>query len=139
MLYYQPFSTTIRKRLNSYATGQHEELNSIGTPQKATHLKTLVIVNNVGKTYALVDSGANGNYMSRKFAGRFQIPRKKKETRYLLTVADRKEIKVEEETLPIRMTTQQHHEDIAFDIVELATQDIYLGMPWLRQHNPTVN
>jgi hypothetical protein len=34
------------------------------------------------------------------------------------------------------MTTQQHHKDIVPDVVELATQDIYLGMLWLRQHNP---
>ena len=37
------------------------------------------------------------------------------------------------------MFTRHHYEKISFDIVELATQDIYLRMPWLQKHNPVVN
>ena len=43
------------------------------------------------------------------------------------------------ETQPMEMVTGHHAERIHLDIVELATQDIYLGMPWLKKHNPVVN
>ena len=46
---------------------------------------------------------------------------------------------VQYETDWLEMFTRHHYEKISFDIVELATQDIYLGMPWLRKHNPVVN
>ena len=40
---------------------------------------------------------------------------------------------------PIEIVTRHYAERIHFDIVKLATQDIYLGMPWLKKHNPVVN
>ena len=38
---------------------------------------------------------------------------------------------VQYETDWLEMFTRHHCEKISFDIVELATQDIYLRMPWL--------
>jgi hypothetical protein len=86
-----------------------------------------------------VDSGATGNYISKSFTTANQLPTRRKARQYVLVVANGKEIRVSEETLPVKMSTQRHHEDITFDVVELATQDIYLGMPWLRQHNPSMD
>ena len=38
---------------------------------------------------------------------------------------------VQYETDWLEMFTKYHYKKISFDIVELATQDIYLRMPWL--------
>lgn len=46
---------------------------------------------------------------------------------------------VTEETLPIELVVQSHHEDIILDVVEMANHHIVLGMPWLKQHNPTID
>ena len=43
------------------------------------------------------------------------------------------------ETQPMEIVTGHYAERIHLDIVKLATQDIYLGMPWLKKHNPVVN
>ena len=42
-------------------------------------------------------------------------------------------------TQPMEIVTRHYAERIHLDIVKLATQDIYLGMPWLKKHNPVVN
>ena len=42
-------------------------------------------------------------------------------------------------TQPIEIVTRHYAERIHLDIVKLATQDIYLRMPWLKKHNPVVN
>ncbi len=129
------------KRLDSRANqGRRvEQINHIGTPHTASHIRIPVTINNKTRTHALVDSGATGNYISKSFAIANHLPTKRKTRQYVLVVANGKEIRVSDETLPIEMATQQHHEDITFDVVELATQDIYLGMPWLRQHNPSMD
>ena len=39
----------------------------------------------------------------------------------------------------MEIVTRHYTERIHLDIVKLATQNIYLGMPWLKKHNPVVN
>ena len=39
----------------------------------------------------------------------------------------------------IEIVTGHYAERIHLDIVKLAIQNIYLGMPWLKKHNPVVN
>ena len=38
----------------------------------------------------------------------------------------------------MEIVTGHYAERIHLDIVELATQDIYLEMPWLKKHNPVI-
>ena len=42
-------------------------------------------------------------------------------------------------TQPMEIVTGHYTERIYLHIVKLATQDIYLGMSWLKKHNPVVN
>ena len=58
---------------------------------------------------------------------------------YELTMVNEQTAIVQYETDWLEMFTRYHYEKISFDIIELATQDIYLGMPWLWRHNPVVN
>ena len=39
----------------------------------------------------------------------------------------------------MEIVTRHYTERIHLDIIKLATQDIYLGMPWLKKYNPVVN
>ena len=63
----------------------------------------------------------------------------KKRYPYELMIANGQVVIVQYETDWLEMFTRHHCEKISFDIVELATQDIYLRMPWLQKHNPVVN
>ena len=91
------------------------------------------------RTYALVDSGASGNYISRQLYDTLGTGRRHKQQPYQLAMANGQTELVCHKTQPMEIVTGHHAERIHLDIVELATQDIYLGIPWLKKHNPVVN
>ena len=91
------------------------------------------------RTYTLVDSGASGNYILRQLYNTLSTGRRRKQQPYQLAIANGQTELVCHETQPIEIVTGHYTERIHLDIVELATQDIYLGMPWLKKHNPVVN
>ena len=91
------------------------------------------------QTYALVDSGASGNYISRQLYDTLGTGRRRKQQPYQLVMANGQTELVCHKTQPMEIVTRHHAERIHLDIVKLATQDIYLGMPWLKKHNPVVN
>ena len=111
------------------------------TPSNAKHLRLPVSLytNMPVQTYALVDSGASGNYISRQLYDTLSTGRRRKQQPYQLVMANGQTELVCHETQPMEIVTGHHAERIHLDIVELATQDIYLGMPWLKKHNPVVN
>ena len=90
---------------------------------------------------ALVDSGASRNYVLTQFHATLNCHTKriKKGHPYKLTMVNGQMAIVQYETDWLEMFTGHHYEKISFDIIELATQDIYLRMPWLWKHNPVVN
>ena len=93
---------------------------------------------------AIIDSGATGNFMSRKFATNHKIPGLPKERPYQLTVVDgtplnQDEGMVKEETLPL--ISQIHGKDlgrIIFDLVSIS-HEVILGIPWLVKVNPSID
>ena len=88
----------------------------------------------------MIDSGASGNFISTSTVNRFGLATQSKEHGYELVAVDGSALPgVSEETVPLQLVTQRHHEDIIFDVVEMANHHIVLGMPWLRQHNPTID
>ena len=89
--------------------------------------------------YALVDSGASGNYISRQLYNTLGTGKKHKLQPYQLAIANRQTELVCHKTQPMEINTRHYAERIHFDIVKLTTQDIYLGMPWLKKYNPVVN
>jgi hypothetical protein len=93
---------------------------------------------------AMVDSGATGNFMARALVEKEGYPTRKKPDAYNLVIVDENPLldgngRVDKETKPLPIAIQQHHEELTFDIVGMATHDIVLGMPWLKQHNPEVD
>jgi len=82
----------------------------------------------------MVDSGATGNFMARALVKKEGYPTRKKLDAYNLMIVDGNSLpngneRVDKETKPLPIAIQQHHEELTFDIVGMATHDIVLGMP----------
>ena len=108
-----------------------------------THLKIRIQLAGV-TALAMIDSGATGNFMSRKFATNHRIPGLPRERLYQLTVVDgtllnQDERMVKEETLPLM--SQIHRKNlgrIIFDLVSIP-HEVKLGIPWLEKVNPSID
>ncbi len=46
---------------------------------------------------------------------------------------------VDNETVPLSLVFQKHHEEIVLDVLPTARHDIVLGTPWLERHNPSID
>jgi len=82
---------------------------------------------------AIVDSGATGNFISRSLAEREGYSTQKKSDAYNLIVVDGNLLsdgneRVDKETKPLSIAIQQHYKELTFNIVEMATHNIVLGM-----------
>jgi hypothetical protein len=88
---------------------------------------------------ALLDSGATGKFMNRAFVKRNDIRVRKKRQPYELGMLNSTSMKVEYETIPLKVQTGRHWEKMCFDITNHEEYDVVLGFPWLRRHNPTIN
>ena len=89
---------------------------------------------------AMIDSGATGNFMSQRFVKSKGIATQEKNDGYELIAVDGSRLPdVDSETIPLPMAIQQHHEEVTFDISDMASHDVVLGMPWLEKHNPVMD
>jgi hypothetical protein len=92
----------------------------------------------------MIDSGATGNFLSHKFTSSNDLAIQKKKAPYELIVIDgsplsTKDGRVDRETMPLPVAIQKHHKKLTFDIIQMATHNVILGMPWLELHNPTID
>ena len=116
---------------------------ALNTTACVTHLKIRIQLAGV-MALAMINSGATGNFMLRKFAINHKIPGLPKESPYQLTVVDgtplnQDEGMVKEETLPLM--SQIHGKDlgrITFDLVSIS-HEVILGIPWLEKVNPSID
>jgi transposase InsO family protein len=93
------------------------------------------------KVKIMIDSGANGNFMSPEYASRHQIPTRDKEKPYSLALADGTPIahgKVRTETQSVTLDIEDHQEQIVLDVTPIKF-DIILGISWLERHDPVVH
>ena len=49
------------------------------------------------------------------------------------------EERITHEVRQVTLSIQEHEEKIDLDVFGLATHDIILGLPWLREHNPRID
>ncbi|KFY82312.1 hypothetical protein V498_08626 [Pseudogymnoascus sp. VKM F-4517 (FW-2822)] len=93
----------------------------------------------------MIDSGATGNFMTKKVANERGFGTQLKANPCLLLVVDREPIStnggmVTHETVPLVMTMLHgHKETIQFDIVHMDNHACILGVPWLKKHNPRID
>ncbi|KAE8236265.1 hypothetical protein A4X06_0g9606, partial [Tilletia controversa] len=92
-------------------------------------------------TFALVDCGATANFIDTSFAHNHRIERSPLEQPIELNVIDGRPIS----SGPITSFTQfsfsigPHRESSSLLVTNLSRYPIVLGIPWLRQHNPTID
>lgn len=105
------------------------------------HLYTPVTFNGKLAT-AMIDSGATGNFLSFKALEQFRITKQQKQHSYSLRCVDGTENafgRVTHETQMVTLTMGEHQEKISLDITDTGADEIILGLPWLRQHNPNID
>src|SRR5215207_7177786 len=92
---------------------------------------------------ALLDSGSQANYISPQAIERAGLLQWKKEDPYPLHVANGEPMPnndtIKYETRNTSLIVQEHREEIDLDVLEMATHDLILGLPWLRKHNPRID
>lgn len=90
----------------------------------------------------MIDSGATSNFVSFKAVSRIGLQKQEKQKKYPLrlvdgTLADFGMVTHETRTTPMKFGT--HEEGISFDITDTGADEVILGMPWLQEHNPTID
>ena len=136
----------IEKKENGFGPNEHQ-YNSKGlriatllsSIKKNDLIEVPVTINGWHKTRALIDTGAQGTFLSRTFAKRAGVPLQRKKNPTGLWMANGNEEEISQETRPVRMTIGKHQEELVLDVFDSASHDIILGLLWLLQHLPTIN
>ena len=91
-------------------------------------------------TIALLDSGAQGNFISRAFAQRYLFDHLQKNTPLSLQMGDGKPSRGGQisQYTSLQMEVNGHQESLALDITS-TPHDIILGAPWLTKNNPSID
>ena len=92
----------------------------------------------------LIDSGATGVYISPEFVNRIQQPTFLKKESYCLLLIDRTPTIhnkgwVHHETQKLGLGIEGHLKYLKFDMTKLASEDMILGLLWLRRANPQID
>ena len=93
---------------------------------------------------AMIDSGAQGNYISPNLVNRFRLPWRTKNEPYRLRTVEGELVDyghgiVDMETVHLPTVIGGKHHHLKLDITEISTHKVILGIPWLRASNPRVN
>jgi len=92
---------------------------------------------------ALLDSGAQSNYISSRAVWLAGLRPTRKKDPYPLRVANGEpmpeESEITHEVTAVPLQIQRHHEELTLDAFGMATHDVILGLPWLRKHNPDID
>src|SRR3569833_3607543 len=136
------------KRRGSPVKGQqaiHTPRKSLCATTTGTHEHLFLEVAMRDRTYhALLDSGAQGNFIAPWMVNDLELPWKQKEQPYSLDTVEGSAIRYDEgmvqrETAHLPIAVQNHHETLRFDITDIGDHPMILGIPWLRNHNPTID
>ena len=125
---------------------QEEDSREIATTNDKTdtrHMNITVQLDGI-KAVALIDSGAQGNYISARYMKERHIPWQQKGMPYRLSTVEGKEVEygsgiVDKETGPLQVNILGTTDYINFDITDIAEHQLILGIPWLRRRNPRID
>src|SRR4051812_44488293 len=87
----------------------------------------------------LIDSGSSGNFVREKFANFSKLPLQMKNTPYQVKLADKTTLDVKQSAPHVKLQIQDHRDTIDLDVLPLEGNDVILGKPWLRKHNPHID
>jgi len=90
---------------------------------------------------ALLDSGATGMFIDRKFVERYRFKLDKLEKPLVVTNVDSSNNSGGRITYKIECNVyyRGHQERMKFDVCNLGRTEVILGMPWLAAHNPEID
>ena len=113
------------------------------TEEKSLKLKITIFGadNEIVETRALVDSGAEGDFIHPDFVKRLKlkpIPLKKRRRVFNADGSENKS-KFIEEYVKITIKTIDDLEEVRLLITEIGKERIILGHPWLKEKNPDIN
>jgi len=99
------------------------------------------LVNNTHQATCMVDSGASSQFIDLDFALNLNLKLDLKPVPEDLVLADGLRSKVGQitHTCTLRLTIDQHLEDLTFHVTRLAGWNLIVGKPWLRRHNPSID
>src|SRR6266852_4007465 len=89
---------------------------------------------------ALLDTGCDGSSIDHHFVLRNKIPTRQVQNPVKVTNADRTENRhgMIKEYVILRVQIDKHIEELEFAVTQLNSANIFLGLDWLRHHNPLV-
>jgi hypothetical protein len=92
----------------------------------------------------MLDSSAQGNFISLEIVKQLNIFIREKKKPYLLSVINRTAIKqdkgiVQHETIPMQITIRKHIEEISLDIIKIGSYQVIFDIPWIKQYNPEID
>lgn len=115
---------------------------SNGTYASGKVLRILVTI--YGRTaIVILNSGAEGNFISHTFATKSNISLIRKNRPYPLRTVDGSASSYDKgwirvETEPAKLTIGKHVEKITLDVTSILGHDIILGIPWFKAHEPHI-
>lgn len=131
-----------RSMVLKHVLGSHEKFNATLLPHPSTHLVLPVTVRNPKssvKTSAMIDSGAQGNFINRKLVEARSIPTIRKQNPQQPLAVDGRKLPPVTRKVVTNLEIGPHKENIAMDVADIGRHPIILGIPWLDRHNPTID
>jgi len=90
---------------------------------------------------AMIDSGATEDFIDREVCNKHGIKMIKAKNPREIYLADGKPSAMSPVThmTKVSMDISSHRELVTFQVANLQSHEVILGMPWLREHNPTID
>ena len=112
--------------------------------KRVPSIRIRVTIEHKGKpieVIALVDSGAEGNYLQGNFIHKHKLDTHKLEPPVYVKNVDGtiNQQGIMTRAATVRMHTGDHKEDIECAVTNIGNHDILLGTDWLAAHNPEIN
>jgi hypothetical protein len=93
------------------------------------------------KTVALIDSGAHMNLIDPEWVVKEKLEWRPKaqESTYRATGVNGGDVSDVTQEVPAIVQVGQHKEELILDVIPTQGHDVILGLPWLGQHNPSID
>lgn len=118
------------------------ELNSIDNAARKFLISATIVLQKSIHLTAFLDCGAEGSFMSEKFARQHFLRLEPLDPPFAVRLADGSAAKggtINHTTVPLCLAINHHVEEIRFFIVPSLSHGVILGMDWLRRHNPSID
>jgi predicted aspartyl protease len=131
-----------RKKLKTLDKGRALYLGAVSNSSGSEHvnIKILFVQKKVKvNARAMVDSGATGIFIDKDFCRKFGLTTYKRKRPIRLTLFDGSEAGVITHQAKGTIVIDGQEQDLIFEVTQLSTYPIVLGLPWLKMFNPTIN